>query len=229
MDELDELAVGVEEAGVSVVAVVDVVAVLDDVARPRCGRGNVLGRHGLLGCRRRRHRGRRGGRRGVVGGRGLSGQDSNGADAQGGDPGDHAGGSAATTPPLSRIRGELMAPFMPPESGSRLYATLGPGGSLSYRPVPMVWRQGKVGGSLVVGQIACRLTATRPPTSSSRRSAGARTPRNEPDGRLVGIAAGCQPTPPRPRPLHPTPSARLEGENERRPHCPSGAGRPARG
>ena len=33
---------------------------------------------------------------------------------------------------LSRRRGELMAPFMPPESGSRLYGTWGPGHSLSH-------------------------------------------------------------------------------------------------
>ena len=33
---------------------------------------------------------------------------------------------------LSRRRGEFMAPFMPPESGSRLYGTWGPGHSLSH-------------------------------------------------------------------------------------------------
>jgi hypothetical protein len=61
---------------------------------------------------------------------------------------------------LSRRRGELMPPFMPPESGSRLYGTLGPEHSLSLTLGPRCWANGAARCS-VPGQPRDRVRSRR--------------------------------------------------------------------
>ena len=112
MDELDELDVGVEEAGASVVAVVDEVAPDADEVDSVDEVDWVEADFGAVDVAVTDGRG--GGRRGVVGGRGLGGQGGDSADAQGGHPGDHAGGPAAAAQPSvaeeGRAHGSLYAP-----------------------------------------------------------------------------------------------------------------------
>ena len=60
---------------------------------------------------------------------------------------------------LSRRRGELMTPFMPPESGSRLYGTLGPGHSLAH----WIFRRGFPEGAIRLAIVRSGVGLTPPP------------------------------------------------------------------